>query len=44
MRQVAAPTERLYALRGPGLFDRTWDPAPTVPPVSGRDPDKPGKP
>lgn len=41
MRLVAAPTERLYPLRGPGVFDRTWDPSPWPLPISGRDPPKP---
>jgi hypothetical protein len=43
MRAVAAPGERLYPLRGPGVFDRTWDPSPQPLPISGRAPDEPDK-
>lgn len=37
MLKVAAPTERLYPLRGPGVFDKTWDPSPYALPISGRE-------
>lgn len=43
MRQVAAAPAGAGP-RGPGVFERTWDPAPLPLPISGRDPNKRGAP
>lgn len=44
MRVIAAPGERHYPLRGPGVFERTGDPSPIPMPISGRDPNERDKP